>query len=307
MAHVVTEHGFVATGGGGSGSPVTNGYGTSHPNSLTTGVNVSATQTGVIGTGVTGVQGQGLGAQTAAGIGVQGQGATALQPTVGSTAPASGIGVQGGGAGGNIIGVQGTGDVFGVKGENVGNGPGVLGTSMSGIGIFGAGAGNPDQNSSVPPYIGVYGQAQAEPVTASNTIQNNYLATGVLGIGDRYGGAFQSTPIEGDDPYANIQLSPMALEFLPPNSNITVQDYAPNPLTQEDPITMKQVAQIQQLASKGQPGDIAAVQTTDGDNKPSVELWICIRPSVAIGERKIGATWARIHFDNYVTMPTPSA
>jgi hypothetical protein len=118
---------------------------------------------------------------------------------------------------------------------------------------------------------------------------------------------FQATPVQpgpnGDDPYANVQLSPMTLGFLAPNPDITVQEYAPNPLTQTDPITQKQIAHIQQLASKGQPGDIAAVQTTDALDNSSVELWICIRGPVTTGPRVLGATWARIQFDKVVTMP----
>jgi hypothetical protein len=279
MAHLVTEHGFVATGGG--GTPVTNGYGT-HSSTLITGVNVSGTQTGVVGSGPTGVLGLTSGTQPAGPgtpVGVQGQ-----------AADANGIGVQGQATGDQGIGVQGQGGVAGVEGDNVVH-TGVLGTSVSGIGVLGESAGDIAQNPSISPYIGVYGQAQTVVTNPYEPPETDYFLTGVLGVGDRYGGVFQATPVEpgpnGGDPYANVQLSPVAL---PTPGQIAVEgDYAPGD-------------QTAQLATKGMPGDIVAVPATDARDNSSVELWICIRGPATIDRRALGATWARIQFDKVVTM-----
>lgn len=160
MAHLVKEHGFVATGGG--SAPVTNGYGT-QSSTLITGVNVSGTQTGVVGTGPTGVLG--LTPNT------QPSGPGTLVGVLGEAADANGIGVQGQATGDQGIGVQGTGDVAGVKGDNVAR-TGVLGTSVSGIGVLGESAGDIAQNPPIFPYIGVCGQAQTVVTKSVRTGRN---------------------------------------------------------------------------------------------------------------------------------------
>jgi hypothetical protein len=280
MARVVQEHGFVATGGGGN-NPVTNGYGT-NSNSLVWGVNVAGTQAGVVCNGPTGVQGNGQD------IGVQGQ-ATAANGNgvLGSATDPTGIGVQGSGTGVPGIGVQGVSGQggagpsgTGVQGQSVAGGVGVIGQSVN-------------VNPPTAPYVGVYGTSQTQP-TEVYPINDDYLATGVLGIGDRYGGVFQATPVApgpgGDEQYANIQLSPV--ELGPTDTEVDVGDYVAN-------------NQIHLLASQGQPGDITAVPATDSDGRPSVELWLCIRPAETLGQRQVGATWARISLDMTATMASP--
>jgi hypothetical protein len=282
------KSGFVADGGG----QVTNGYGT-HSTTLVTGVNVTGSQTGVVGHGPTGVQGQGTGAS---GIGVQGQAAGAHGCGVkGQAADPMATGVMGTGTGIPGIGVQG------VSGPDAGSasGTGVFGQSLAGgVGMMGASSGD-----DTTAYIGVFGQAQADgssldPYNPANPgFGNDYLSTGVFGIGDRYGGVFQATPAApgpgGSKPYANIQLSPMQLGTIPVEG---VGEYAP--------ASYEPGSQLQQLSSQGQPGDIIAIPAKDDENRPSVEVWVCIRPAAAINPRlQVGATWARINFDTVATMP----
>jgi hypothetical protein len=201
------------------------------------------------------------------------------------------------------VGVYGVGDVAGVQGDSdhidVTNGTdvgtGVVGKSIQGIGVLGQGTGGAVSAEAISPYIGVHGLSQANPVLPLPPRQE-YLATGVLGVGDVTGvfgvgdvrgGVFKSTPDLAAETFANVQLSPLPL---PRQKEVAVQVYAP-------------ATQLPKLPAQGRPGDILAVETTDGDGHPSVELWVCIRPPVATGRRKLGASWARIHFDNVVTMP----
>jgi len=282
------KSGFVADGGG----QVTNGYGT-HSTTLVTGVNVTGNQTGVVGHGPTGVQGQGTGAS---GTGVQGEAAGANGCGVrGQATDPMGTGVLGTGTG-----VPGTG-VQGVSGPDAGSpsGTGVFGQSLAGgVGVMGASSGD-----GTAPYIGVFGQAQADgssldPYNPPNPgFRDDYLSTGVFGIGDSYGGVFQATPAapgpEGGEQYANIQLSPMQLGTIGVEG---IGEYAPADYVPG--------SQLQRLSSQGQPGDVVAVPATDAENRASVEVWVCIRPAAAINPRlQVGATWARINFDAAATMP----
>jgi hypothetical protein len=202
------------------------------------------------------------------------------------------------------VGVYGVGDVAGVQGDSdhidVTNGTdvgtGVVGKSIQGIGVLGQGTGGAVSAEAISPYIGVHGLSKANPSLPFPPRQE-YLATGVLGVGDVTGvfgvgdvrgGVFKTTADPAAETFANVQLEPLPLPLL--KGKIPVQVYAPG-------------TKLPELPAQGRPGGILAVETTDGDGHPSVELWICIRPPEGTGPRKLGASWARIHFDNVVTMP----
>jgi len=109
--------------------------------------------------------------------------------------------------------------VVGVHGDSADapQGSGVHGSSGQGIGVWGSSTG----------LFGVFGQAQvtepSDPYSAEFTNPTNLapgenVATGVFGIGDRYGGAFQVTPPQLDpalenlsQQFANVQLTPIIL------------------------------------------------------------------------------------------------
>lgn len=280
------KSGFVAEGGG----QVNNGYGNRLPPNVLTGVNVSGTQIGVIGNGPTGVQGQGQGVT---GIGVQGQ-----------AAAGQGIGVQGQGAAGQGIGVQGTGvgvPGIGVQGDSVPpntasgsvSGTGVSGQSQGGgVGVIGSSTAAL-QNAPTP-YIGVLGQAQTgiagallEPYPADQ----DYITTGVFGIGDRYGAVFQTTPVlPGAMTFANVQLTPVEVKNADPSPRFAqAGEFLPS------------------LPGAGKAGDIVAVDVQipgQGSDPNGIQLWVCIKSAVNEGGGIEGnATWARIRFDIVITTP----
>ena len=198
------------------------------------------------------------------------------------------------------VAVYGVGDTAGIEGDSdlidVPNGAdvgtGVVGKSIQGIGVLGQGTGGAAPSEAIPPYIGVHGLSQANPVLPYPT-RPEYFATGVLGVGDATGvfgvgdvrgGVFQTTADPAAETFANVQLSPRPLKL----EKFAEQVYTP-------------AGQLPALPEKGSPGDILAVQTTDGDGQPSVELWVCIRPARAVREHTLGASWARIKYDIVVT------
>ena len=190
------------------------------------------------------------------------------------------------------VGVYGVGDAAGVQGDSdhvdsAGDdiGTGVVGTSIQGVGVLGQAVGSPNPAATIPPYIGIHGLSQANPTLPYPT-SPDYVGTGVLGVGDVRGGVFKATPDDTAETFANVRLNPLPLGA---QKNL-LEGYAPG--------------LPPQLPRQGAPGDILAVQTKDADGHPSVELWICIRPPLGTGPRKLGASWARIHFDNVVTMPS---
>jgi hypothetical protein len=192
------------------------------------------------------------------------------------------------------VGVYGVGDTAGARGDNdtidpagAAVGTGVVGISIQGVGVVGQGTGGADSTAAIPPYIGVHGLSQAHPAPLYPP-RPGFAGTGVLGVGDVRGGVFEATPQPAATTFANVQLPPLQLP--PLVEKIPVQGYAPAP-------------QIPHLPDNGVPGDIVAVDAIDGDGHPTVELWICIRPAAGQSGRKLGATWARLHFDNVVTMP----
>jgi hypothetical protein len=192
------------------------------------------------------------------------------------------------------VGVYGVGDMAGVRGDNdvvdtagAAVGTGVVGTSIQGAGVVGRGTGGADSAAAIAPYIGVHGLSQARPAPLYPP-RPGFAGTGVLGVGDVRGGIFEATPQPAATTFANVQLPPLHLPALA--EKVTVQGYPPAP-------------QVPQLPDNGVPGDIVAVDAIDGDGHLTVELWVCIRAAVGHGPRKLGATWARIHFDNVVTMP----
>lgn len=191
-----------------------------------------------------------------------------------------------------VVGVYGVGDTAGVRGDNdqvdpSPAGSGVVGSSVQGTGVAGQSTGGADTTAPIPPYVGVHGQSQAHPA-ALYPLRPELTGTGVVGSGDVRGGVFEATPEPLATTFANVQLPPLQLP--PLTGKIPVEGYAPAP-------------QIPHLPDNGAPGDVVAVHATDGDGQLTVELWVCIRSAVGRGGRMLGATWARFHFDNTVTMP----
>jgi hypothetical protein len=196
------------------------------------------------------------------------------------------------------VGVYGVGDTVGVQGDSdhtaesangTDIGTGVVGTSIQGIGVLGEGTGGTDYaTGSIPPYIGVHGLSQINPVLPYPA-QSAYSGTGQLGVGDVRGGIFEATPNASAETFANVRFSPLHLAEQKP---LSAGAYAPG-----DPPA---------LPSQGAPGDILAVQTTDAEGHASVELWICIRPAHTEGDHKVGAIWARLQFEQIATMPPPT-
>jgi hypothetical protein len=213
------------------------------------------------------------------------------------TAPELQTGVMG--LGGDI-GVSGTGDSFGVQGQSFfedaegSKGTGVQGTSNQGVGVWGVSSG--DVGGQIPPYIGVFGSAQfnsSDPYPVANFDRNR--ATGVLGIGDNYGGAFQATPqldpFAGKSPtFANVQLTPIDLPDNPESAPATRFPPQKPPIAPDLPLV-------------GQPGDMIMVNQT-GRGVQGAQLWVCLRPPP--GSRPAGTLWARVTFDYlYETRPMP--
>ena len=160
-------------------------------------------------------------------------------------------------------------------------------TVGGGVGVWGRGQGDFEQpDSPVDPYIGVYGQSQTVDPASPYPVDAGYLATGVLGIGDRYGGVFQTTPQDGDETYANVQLTPHKV----PSADVT-SDPAPAG------------GFLPTLPREGKAGDIVAADIQvgkRGSDPRGIQLWVCIKPAPT---GKGGATWARIHLDVMIITP----
>jgi hypothetical protein len=228
-----------------------------------------------------GVQGQGLAGH---GIGVQGQGA-----------PGQGIGVQGEGVGVPGVGVQGDSSAPTTASGSV-SGTGVLGQSQGGgIGVVGNSTSAAGQQVPVSlPYIGVLGQAQTGGAGAPlkpYPADQDYITTGVFGIGDRYGAVFQTAPVlPGAMTFANVQLTPVEV---------------PNDKVDTSPVQVGDA--LPSLPRAGKAGDIVAfdVQIPGQGSDPSgIQLWVCIKSAVNEGGGVEGnATWARIHFDIVIKTP----
>ena len=198
--------------------------------------------------------------------------------------------------------------VVGVRGDtgSASQGTGVHGTSQ-GIGVWGG-------STSL---FGVFGQAQvAAPLSDPFSADFSPVAnTGVLGIGDKYGGVFQVTgwntlPDPSTSPapltFANIQLTPVEMTVNPYNSVATP---TPAPGSGEPLIAPN-------LPLVGQPGDIVVVRsalpsTPFAPSGPPVfptpevvSVWVCTSPA-PFGQ-EYGATWSRVNFDyTYVTQQMP--
>jgi Galactose oxidase, central domain len=190
------------------------------------------------------------------------------------------------------VGVYGVGDATGVQGDSdhvdpTGDdiGTGVVGTSIQGIGVLGQGVGSPNPAATIAPYIGVSGLSQANPTLPYPT-SPDYVGTGVLGVGDVRGGVFEATPDASAETFANVRLSPLPLGT------------AKNAM---EPYNSANVPP--RLPGKGMPGDVVAAHTTNVDGVSFIELWVCVRPAGKLRGQTVGASWARIQFDNVVTMP----
>jgi hypothetical protein len=188
------------------------------------------------------------------------------------------------------VGVYGVGDVSGVQGDSdftdparIDVGTGVTGTSVQGAGVVGRGLGSADPTAPIQPYVGVCGVSQTSPSTPY-PVQPELIGTGVLGMGDVRGGVFGMTPAPAAQTFANVRLEPVRL---PERSDQKPVSYTPS-------------TEVPVLPRNGAPGDIVAVQTTQPDGEPSVELWVCITPLKALSDAIEPAVWARIHFDTVV-------
>jgi hypothetical protein len=191
---------------------------------------------------------------------------------------------------GDAVGVQGDCDHTDPSGDDVGTG--VVGTSIQGVGVLGQGVGSTNPETPVTPYIGVTGLSQANP-NPPYPINSDFLSTGVLGVGDMAGvvgigevrgGVFKTTADRDAATSANVQLTPVTL----PTAKLANPDYMP-------------ATELPVLPAHGRPGDILAVETRDGDDRPTVELWICIRTTGTIGSQIVPrASWARIQYDTVV-------
>jgi hypothetical protein len=186
--------------------------------------------------------------------------------------------------------------VVGVRGDTgASQGTGVHGTSLA-IGVRG-GASN---------LFGVFGQAQAAASSDPFSADFNPVAnTGVLGIGDTYGGVFQVTgwqtppdPAIAPAPpaFANIQLTSINLY-----DNQYRTDATPTPALPDIGLPI-----APDLPLLGHPGDIIVVRQTGIYHvpEPVVTVWVCTRAAPA--GQGFGATWSRVQFDcTYVTQPIP--
>jgi len=261
-----------------------------HSSTLDYGVNVQGSQVGVYGEALAASPGVrtspngtgvcGLGDN----IGVIGQGdpnAPVPQPT--DTRP---------------TGVLGLGQV-GVHGDSTGvaKGVGVEGSCDQGVGVQGASTGLGSR-------FGVFGQAQVSDLSDpfSPTFDLN-TQTGVVGVGDVYGGAFVTTAQTDrnlDDPslqYANIQLTPA-------NVKDNGREFAAE---QNTPPRTAPIAP--DLPSLGQPGDILVVNQ-NGPGPQRVQVWVCLAAAPGgpppVGALPSGAVWGRVSYDYiFVTQPEP--
>jgi hypothetical protein len=195
--------------------------------------------------------------------------------------------------GGVEVGVQGIGPTFGVQGsslsEDGSQSIGVQGSSVQGVGVWGTSSGDLSAPIPIDPYRGVLGSAQINatlPFPIDGGAFTNNLATGVIGVGDNYGGAFHATPqldaSLGISPsFANIQLTPIGL-----HDNREGIDTRPFP--------PQKPAIAPALPLQGQPGDIIVVNPID-QGLEGVQVWICLLAPPANGF--LSATWARVAFD----------
>jgi hypothetical protein len=214
----------------------------------------------------------------------------------------SGVGVSGFGT---LVGALGQGFLFGVQGicqtssyqQGGSVGTGVQGLSDRGVGVSGVSTGVVDPFNGqvvVPAYIGVFGSAQStdqpnSPYPIAGGAFDHLLATGVVGVGGNYGGAFQPNP-ELDPSmgvsltFANVQLTPIGVPDAPGGAVVT-------PYTSKAPATP-----LPWLPIVGQPGDIVTV-FRNGET----QVWVCLKPQPP--SQVTGATWGRVNFDYVCVMP----